>query len=671
MFRIRTYDTEPPMNTSDLRAIDKNAVMHREFRPQTRNYCYSISKARPTMREIAELVLAMMKNYPPDEWEWDGDIEIIEQALSEYPGLAEKIVFPKEHIWQSTNFPLMEHQVKELQKALMCNHRCNFSETGTGKTVMTTMTVYNKWIQEGMPPQPTLVICPNHLRVNWMREFRQFTDERADTTVIIGDKAQRKFRMFMGVTSETRNDDGTPKMHVIVAGYDTIVNDNAIFNRVNWYSTILDEAHRIKTPHSNGPKPVCKRTKMIYKLQDKSRHRYALTGTPHVNSFSDCYSIIEWVYPNYFGYRSKVEYEDYNFETGEIDRVTGLSMLGTGKKHLEYEYAKYGDRSKILGVRQDKMPQFQDLIEYASCRYRLSDIEKELPERRFITKYIKLSEQQKEAYKKIQKSLKWEMERADGTQKSMSVTCMLTQYLRLEQITSGFVKWDFEASYDFDNDRVIEELEVLEDFDVNPKLDACLELVKEAIIGNKAIVWCHFKHDIDNISEMLNLEKIPHLTIDGRTSDKKTQKHIDVFNSDPNIRVLVANPAACGEGLTLLGVRGTPARDYDDAVPTNTHVFFSKSWSFGHWVQSIARTFRIGTKCTQFVYSLLAENTIDEYIDSVVMRKNDVSRTILQDIVDSDIDQPTIERMSEREKQEVSEQHVKEFIETMKEVLGY
>ena len=84
--------------------------------------------------------------------------------------------------------------------------------------------------------------------------------------------------------------------------------------------------------------------------------------------------------------------------------------------------------------------------------------------------------------------------------------------------------------------------------------------------------------------------------------------------------MLIAHPASSGEGLNL--------------IASNVAIFYSRSFSLGHAIQSEARNFRSGSAIHEKVLhiNLVASSTIDEYIQEKLADKVKIGEAVLKDI---------------------------------------
>lgn len=135
--------------------------------------------------------------------------------------------------------------------------------------------------------------------------------------------------------------------------------------------------------------------------------------------------------------------------------------------------------------------------------------------------------------------------------------------------------------------------------DISGKIIALDNLVKEIVEQGqkKLIIWSFYKVSLQSIMERYN--KYSPVLLDGSTSAKERANSIHRFQTDPNVRICVANPAAAGAGVTL--------HSASDAV----YVSFSNQAA--HFLQSIDRIHRRGQVADNVNYYLLVcRDTIEE-----------------------------------------------------------
>jgi SWI/SNF-related matrix-associated actin-dependent regulator 1 of chromatin subfamily A len=137
------------------------------------------------------------------------------------------------------------------------------------------------------------------------------------------------------------------------------------------------------------------------------------------------------------------------------------------------------------------------------------------------------------------------------------------------------------------------------------KAAATLDFVRGAIDqGEKVIVFSCFDGPIQKFARELGSTAV---VVTGKTPAAERQPIVDRFQSDPEVRVLVANIIAGGTGLNLTAATQVVFNDLD-WVPTN------------HW-QAEDRAYRIGQTRTVNVTYFVARDTIDDFVQAVLETK--------------------------------------------------
>ena len=214
----------------------------------------------------------------------------------------------------------------------------------------------------------------------------------------------------------------------------------------------------------------------------------------------------------------------------------------------------------------------------------------DLPEQTHIVRDVYLSEPEQTAYSKFEKEL---VLRFEDT--AVLATNALVEIMKLRQLTSGFI-------YHEDQTRLIG----------MSKKQALVDLLDE-LGPEQAIIWCNFKEEFRSVGVMMSATGRNYVTLDGQTEDREAA--IRAFQGGV-VQYLVANPQSAGHGLTF----------------TNCSycVYYSLSYSYEQYEQSLNRVHRIGQKRPCFYYYLLAVKTIDRLIYKVLHNKGDLSKDVLE-----------------------------------------
>jgi SNF2 family DNA or RNA helicase len=125
--------------------------------------------------------------------------------------------------------------------------------------------------------------------------------------------------------------------------------------------------------------------------------------------------------------------------------------------------------------------------------------------------------------------------------------------------------------------------EVLE-FDISNRYKVMREVMDETT--EKILIFCPYRHTIEVVSSKLKAEGITCEVIQGATPVRERGRIISDFQSTPDVRVLVLQPAAAAHGLTL--------------TAANTIIWWSPISSLETYLQANARIHRAGqvNKCS-------------------------------------------------------------------------
>jgi len=167
-------------------------------------------------------------------------------------------------------------------------------------------------------------------------------------------------------------------------------------------------------------------------------------------------------------------------------------------------------------------------------------------------------------------------------------------------------------------DKLLENYEGIEEENPPRKLIRAIELARETIQRNeKVIIWCSFINTIKKLKILFNEEGIQTRVVygaipqdDDEDEDDNRVKRIDEFREDPNVNVLIANPATLAESVSL-------HRECHHAI------YLDRTFNGGHYMQSLERIHRVGlTKNIVTTYDIIqSELSIDQTIDDRIERK--------------------------------------------------
>jgi SNF2 family DNA or RNA helicase len=317
---------------------------------------------------------------------------------------------------------------------------------------------------------------------------------------------------------------------------------------------VLDESHRIKTPDA-------KTTKAILALRAHAARRYILTGTPVANKPEDLWSQMLFL------------------DDGE--------SLGTSFEDFQRAYRAGADGYK-------NVDQLRDRVAAKSLR-RTKARSLDLPSKQYKRIIIELTGVQRIMYESMRGEMELWVRSLDGEQVLQRGDAILARMVRLAQLASNPGLMD--AGYS----------ETPAKF---AALDHLLDHYLTRNAGQKVIVWSSFIGNIDALKDRY-LRWNP-VVIHGEVTNEERDAAVRSFRGDPQTRLLLANPAAAREGLTL--------------TEANVAIYVDRTFNLVDYLQSQDRIHRISQTLDCEIVLLIGSNTVDEFIDFSLEQKHRLAR---------------------------------------------
>jgi SNF2 family DNA or RNA helicase len=138
--------------------------------------------------------------------------------------------------------------------------------------------------------------------------------------------------------------------------------------------------------------------------------------------------------------------------------------------------------------------------------------------------------------------------------------------------------------------------------------EACHLARNLAYAGQKSIIWTQFVDSVENIADLLSDLHAEYIhggveTDEDEENWESRESIIKRFHDDPTCFVLVANPAACSEGISLHKI-------------CHNAIYVDRNYNAAHYLQSEDRIHRLGLDPNQdtFVHLLSCKESIDQAI---------------------------------------------------------
>tara|TARA_B110000971_G_C20002120_1_gene497353 strand:+ start:1 stop:1347 length:1347 start_codon:yes stop_codon:yes gene_type:complete len=360
-------------------------------------------------------------------------------------------------------------------------------------------------------------------------------------------------------------------LHILVMNVESFSTKKGIefaYKFLSCHNTMMtiDESTTIKNPDA-------KRTKNICKLGPHAKYRRILTGSPITKSPLDLYKQCDFLAPELLGHSSY-----YSFRT----------------RYAIMKTANFGGRSVQIVVGYRNLPELTDMLKAFSYRV-LKDECLDLPKKTFMKRVVKLTKEQEHAYKQMS-----QLALAQFQGKLMTTATVMTQLMRLHQITCGHFTAD---------DGTIKDLK-------NNRTDELSDLLNE--VHGKVVIWAHYQYDVETIVERIKKEHGDNsvVTYYGLTPQDQRQDNIKKFqDKEGPVRFLVGTTATGGYGITL--------------TAASTMIYYSNGYDLEKRQQSEARIDRIGQESPMTYIDLLAENTIDDRIVVALRKKVNIASQIM------------------------------------------
>ena len=458
------------------------------------------------------------------------------------------------------------HQLKALIRSWNKPYFAYFMEMGTGKSkvlIDNISMLYDQGKIDG-----ALIVAPKGVYKNWYdQEIPTHMVKHIDKKVVlwqamISQKQQRELDSLF----KTGED-----LHILIMNVEALSTQKGVdFAKKFLFShralMAVDESTTIKNPDA-------KRTKSICDLGLASRYNRILTGSPVTKSPLDLFKQCEFLQPELLGFSSYYAFRSRFAKLKTMNYGGKSFQLVTGYKNLD-------ELAEIIKP-------FSERILKKECL--------DLPPKTYIKRTIQLSTEQQKLYNQMKR-----MAIAELHGKTMTTATALVQLMRLQQITCGHFKADDGSVKQIKNNRISELLSVLDE------------------VEGKAIIWCHWRHDIQNVVAAITKEYGPRsvVTYYGDTTSEQRQKAIkEIQNKNGEVRFLVGTPQTGGYGITL--------------TEANTMIYFSNGYDLEKRTQSEARIDRIGQTRSMTYVDIIAEKTVDEKIVKALRKKIDIASQIM------------------------------------------
>ena len=457
------------------------------------------------------------------------------------------------------------HQLTALEKSWNKENYAYFMEMGTGKTkvlIDNLAMLYDKGKVDG-----ALIIAPKGVVKTWYEQElpTHLPDHIENVSVLwqpnITKTQQEKLDSLFEIDSA---------LHILVMNVEALSTEKGVKFATKFINShkammAIDESTTIKTP-------TARRTKNIIKIGLNAKYKRIMTGSPITKNPLDLYTQCEFLDPWLLDFSSY-----YAFRNRYAEMKT---------MHVHGRSIQVIDKFQNLGELSDTVKEFSYRVLKEDCL--------DLPPKNFIKRHITLTPDQKKVYEQMKKAA---IAVLNG--KVTTTMTVLTQLMRLHQITCGYVTADDGTTQQVESNRLNELMSILEETE------------------GKVIIWANYQLSVGEIIQKIIkvYGKDSYVHYYGLTPQEDRQYFIRKFQNDPKCRFIIGTPQTGGYGITL--------------TQANTVIYYSNGYDLEKRLQSEDRAHRIGQKKTVTYIDLICEDTVDEKIVKALRNKINIASEVM------------------------------------------
>ncbi len=460
-----------------------------------------------------------------------------------------------------TKRKLKPFQLRDLSHLLSLSNGANFSIPGAGKTTVT----FALHTLTRKPHQHLVVVAPKAALQTWIDIVAECMDESAP------DNGAEPFTILDGREEDTKKTLNSSATRFIIS-YDLMIRQQSLLAaHLATHPThlILDESHRMKAGWQS------QRGAFLLNIAALPIRRDILTGTPMPQAASDIESQLDFLWPGHGLGLEVIQGKSPREVLGNLYVRTTKKELGLpkAKRHFVDISMQEGQLALYSVVRNEFLRNYSRNLSRGMADAQF------LKARRSVMRLLQLS-----------------------VNPVLALSAMANDDVKIE---SAIV------------DQVLEEGHSAKMVAV---MDHARSLAKN---GQKTVIWTIFTDTIQSlVSSLADLNPVYiHGGVpSGHPSDNETREgKIRRFHEDNDCYVLVANPAAAGEGISLHTV-------------CHNAIYADRSYVSTHYLQSIDRIHRLGLSPDQetniYVYRSKAPPVIGSIDFSVSRRLVDKIRNM-------------------------------------------
>ncbi len=394
-----------------------------------------------------------------------------------------------------------------------------------------------------------LIVCPLSVISTWETELLKHSN--LDFEIMEGSRI-KKLGSLLAVKKPPE---------ILICNYESVRIYKKAFIQKKFCMAIADESTKIKNPG-------IKLTWAFYGAFAKTKYKLILTGLPTPNNILDLYSQYKFLNPSVFGTR----YSDFKNEYAKFAGEDGNIFIGP--KNIE----KFRRKLYTIGITFKRKQLF------------------DLPPKTYQVRTVTLSAKERTAYRSMKEEFLAWLSASD----KIVATNVLTQFLRLHQINSGFLT----------KDGVATEIGT-------SKLKAFTDYMQTEVLGTetKTLVFIQFIHTLKKVQAWAEKKKLNPSVVYGGVRKKRADE-IRKFQNDPTSKIFIGQISTVNLGL--------------DLTAANIAIFLESNFSWGDRHQCEGRIDRYGQTRKTTIIDFIVPDSIDSYILKVLRSKRQFSESILR-----------------------------------------
>lgn len=456
---------------------------------------------------------------------------------------------------------------------------------------------------------PVIIVCPATVMKQWCNEFhhwwpplrvvilhaigsgmgnkKNIDEEDLEDIIISADPTQFSYDDYTNSTKVKGRLQSNNNMqslvdkvvrdgHVLITTYVGLRVHRDILLNVDWSYAVLDEGHKIRNPDSDISL-TCKKL--------KTHNRIILSGTPIQNNLNELWSLFDFIFPGKLG----------TLPVFQQQFVQPISMGG---------YANATNVQVQTGYKCAVA--LRDLISPYLLRRVKADVAKDLPQKKEMVLFCKLTQFQRGKYLEFLHSTELDQIK-NGKRQVLFGIDILRKICNHPDLLDREEK-RHQKSYG------------------DPKRSGKMQVVKQLLLlwhkqRHKTLLFTQSRQMLDILEEFVSfkdesLAGLKFLRMDGTTNISTRQSLVDEFNNGDYDLFLLTTRVG-GLGINLTGA--------------NRIIIFDPDWNPSTDMQARERAWRIGQKREVSIYRLMVTGSIEEKIYHRQIFKQFLTNKILSD----------------------------------------